>query len=179
MRGWLIWIWCGIATALLAAPRAHGQPYELSWSSVDGGGVTSSSGGTFSLGGTIGQADAGGAMAAGLYTLRGGFWAVIAPEPALRLFRASRSGPRLLASMEAPTRSSTGIGPTSRERASRGRGPGAPLRPQGAVPGRGGAGSESDLAHASAERARGRTPVSAPSPPGWPSAPAGKPAPPP
>jgi len=49
-----------------------GGPYELSWSTIDGGGGQSS-GGPYVLTGTIGQPDAG-AMAAGQYELLGGFW---------------------------------------------------------------------------------------------------------
>jgi len=46
--------------------------YELSWRTIDGGGGTSS-GGTYTLMGTIGQPDAG-VMAGGDYELLGGFW---------------------------------------------------------------------------------------------------------
>lgn len=49
-----------------------GGGYDLSWSTVDGGGG-SSSGGIFSLAGTAGQADAG-VMSGGTFTLSGGFW---------------------------------------------------------------------------------------------------------
>jgi hypothetical protein len=49
------------------------QTYDLSWHTVDGGGATWSSGGTYSLGGTVGQPDAGN-LAGGSYTLGGGFW---------------------------------------------------------------------------------------------------------
>ena len=48
--------------------------YDLSWFSIDGGGATFSEGGAYSLGGSIGQADAG-AMSGGTYALTGGFWA--------------------------------------------------------------------------------------------------------
>ncbi len=54
-----------------AAPRGTG--YDLSWYTVDGGGAMYSTGGTYSLGGTIGQADAG-TLNGGTYTLAGGFW---------------------------------------------------------------------------------------------------------
>ena len=47
--------------------------YDLSWWTVDGGGGTFSTGGDYTLGGTIGQPDAG-ALTAGEYTLSGGFW---------------------------------------------------------------------------------------------------------
>ena len=49
-----------------------GGGYDLSWSTTDGGGG-SSSGGSFSLSGTIGQPDAG-VMSGGAFTLAGGFW---------------------------------------------------------------------------------------------------------
>lgn len=46
--------------------------YEITWSSIDGGGGMSS-GGSYTLVGSIGQADAG-AMAGSDYELAGGFW---------------------------------------------------------------------------------------------------------
>lgn len=49
-----------------------GGGYDLSWSSTDGGGG-SSSGGSFALSGTAGQPDAG-VMSGGAFTLAGGFW---------------------------------------------------------------------------------------------------------
>jgi len=54
---------------------AYGQ-YTIDWSTVDGGGGTST-GGVYTVSGTIGQPDAG-AMSGGTYTLQGGFWGVIA-----------------------------------------------------------------------------------------------------
>ena len=50
-----------------------GGGYDLSWSTIDGGGAFDSSGGGYSLDGTIGQADAG-TLIGGGYTLNGGFW---------------------------------------------------------------------------------------------------------
>jgi hypothetical protein len=50
--------------------------YSIDWSTVDGGGGTST-GGVYSVSGTVGQPDAG-AMSGGNYTLQGGFWGVIA-----------------------------------------------------------------------------------------------------
>ena len=47
--------------------------YNLDWWTVDGGGATSSTGGSYSLGGTIGQPDAG-TSSGGTYALSGGFW---------------------------------------------------------------------------------------------------------
>jgi hypothetical protein len=46
--------------------------YEISWSTIDGGGGRSS-GGSYVLSGTIGQPDAG-VMSGGSYELLGGFW---------------------------------------------------------------------------------------------------------
>jgi hypothetical protein len=50
--------------------------YTLDWFTVDGGGGTST-GGVYSVSGTIGQPDAG-TMSGGNFTLEGGFWSVIA-----------------------------------------------------------------------------------------------------
>ena len=58
------------------AVSAHAQSgggYDLTWSTIDGGGATWSTGDGYSLGGTIGQPDAG-AMTGTGYTLCGGFW---------------------------------------------------------------------------------------------------------
>jgi len=50
-----------------------GGGYDLTWNTVDGGGYTFSTGGNYSLGGTVGQPDAG-VLTGGSYTLVGGFW---------------------------------------------------------------------------------------------------------
>lgn len=60
----------------LTAVRAHAQSFAIDWFSVDGGGG-SSTGGVYSVSGTIGQPDAG-RMSGGNFTLEGGFWGVIA-----------------------------------------------------------------------------------------------------
>ena len=54
---------------------ATAQNYSLDWFTIDGGGGTST-GGVYSLSGTIGQPDAGGPMTGGSYSLTGGFWAL-------------------------------------------------------------------------------------------------------
>ena len=56
--------------------RASGQTYSIDWYKVAGGGVTST-GGTYSVSGTIGQHDASGPMTGGQYSLTGGFWSLI------------------------------------------------------------------------------------------------------
>lgn len=63
-----VWI---ILLVISVASIADGQ-YELSWSTIDGGGGTSSGGG-YTLIGTIGQPDAG-VVAGGDFALMGGFW---------------------------------------------------------------------------------------------------------
>jgi hypothetical protein len=71
------------AVALPALGTAVAQrdgPFELTRATVAGGGYTFSTGGYFTVGGTIGQPDAG-LMMGGDFTLSGGFW-VGAEEPA-------------------------------------------------------------------------------------------------
>jgi hypothetical protein len=65
----------GCVCALLASALA--QSYSIDWSTIDGGGGTST-GGVYSVSGTIGQPDAGPTMSGGNYTLQGGFWGIVA-----------------------------------------------------------------------------------------------------
>jgi hypothetical protein len=54
-------------------PAAPQSGYSIDWYTIDGGGATFSTGGSYSLGGSIGQPDAG--QVSNLpYTLNGGFW---------------------------------------------------------------------------------------------------------
>jgi len=66
-----------LLAALLSLPplalAQSGDGYDLTWSTVDGGGYTLSSGDGYTLGGTIGQPDAGVLTGDG-YALGGGFW---------------------------------------------------------------------------------------------------------
>ena len=62
----------GLLLIATAACPANAQSYSINWHTIDGGGGTST-GGMFSVTGTIGQPDAG-TMSGGTYTLRGGFW---------------------------------------------------------------------------------------------------------
>jgi hypothetical protein len=69
-------VFAAVAGVALALPAARAQ-YDLTWHTVDGGGATFSAGGTFQLGGTIGQHDAGSfavPMTGGSFSLVGGFW---------------------------------------------------------------------------------------------------------
>ena len=52
--------------------------YSIDWYKISGGGT--SSGGTYSVGGTIGQPDASGAMSGGNYSMTGGFWSLCAVQ---------------------------------------------------------------------------------------------------
>ncbi len=66
MREWLILILVFVCCATVRAD------YEITWYSVDGGGGTSS-GGSYTLVGTLGQADTG-VSSGGEYVLSAGFW---------------------------------------------------------------------------------------------------------
>ena len=60
-----------LAAAALTVPALADQ--TINWWTIDAGGGTST-GGTFSLSGTIGQFDASASMAGGSFKLVGGFW---------------------------------------------------------------------------------------------------------
>ena len=62
--------------SLLLPAVSFAQQYSIDWYKVAGGGGTST-GGVYSVSGTIGQHDAGGPMTGGNYSLTGGFWALI------------------------------------------------------------------------------------------------------
>jgi hypothetical protein len=64
--GWLLMVFLAFCHC------AHAQPFALDWFTIDGGGGAST-GGVYSVSGTIGQADAG-TMAGANFRLDGGFW---------------------------------------------------------------------------------------------------------
>jgi hypothetical protein len=64
-----------ILALLLSASAASAQSYAINWHTIDGGGGTST-GGVYSVSGTIGQPDAGAALTNGQYSVTGGFWAL-------------------------------------------------------------------------------------------------------
>ncbi len=67
------------------------QSYSIDWYKVAGGGGTST-GGVYSVSGTIGQPDAG-AMTGGNYSLTGGFWSLVALQtPGAPLLTITRTG---------------------------------------------------------------------------------------
>ena len=69
--------WC-IAVSLIVVGLAWSQEYEMTRSTVEGGGEMNASGDEFELSGTIGQPDAG-SMSGGDFQLTGGFWFAIPP----------------------------------------------------------------------------------------------------
>jgi len=81
-----------VILALLMPLLAARAQYSIDWSSIDGGGGTST-GGVYSVSGTVGQPDAG-TMNGGAYSLTGGFWGLIAAvqtpgAPALTITRTN------------------------------------------------------------------------------------------
>ena len=60
--------------------NALAQSYSIDWYKIAGGGGMNSTGGVYSVSGTIGQHDAGGPMTGGNYSLTGGFWALFAVQ---------------------------------------------------------------------------------------------------
>jgi hypothetical protein len=64
------------ALMVVSVEVAHAQSYTIDWSTIDGGGGTST-GSVYSITGTIGQPDVG-TMSGGHYTIEGGFWSIIA-----------------------------------------------------------------------------------------------------
>ena len=61
----------------LALPLPASAQFSIDWFTIGGGGGTST-GGVYSVSGTIGQPDAG-AMSGGSYSLIGGFWGAVIP----------------------------------------------------------------------------------------------------
>jgi len=69
--GMVVWLVCLLLFSVQAQAQTGGD-YDLSWSTIDGGGGTSA-GGQYIVRGTIGQPDAA-YSAGGQYEVLGGFW---------------------------------------------------------------------------------------------------------
>ena len=82
--------WCLV---LLLCNTGHAQ-YSIDWHTIDGGGT--STGGVYSVSGTIGQPDAG-KMSGGNFTIDGGFWGIVAAlqTPGAPLLSIARTFSRL------------------------------------------------------------------------------------
>lgn len=59
--------------------QVQADDFDLTWHTIDGGGHMFSTNGPWSLGGTIGQSDAGAPMTGGGWELTGGFWPGASP----------------------------------------------------------------------------------------------------
>jgi hypothetical protein len=68
-----------VLVALLLPASVRAQSYNISWYKISGGGGAST-GGVYTVTGTIGQPDASGAMSDGYYSVVGGFWAIYAVQ---------------------------------------------------------------------------------------------------
>ena len=92
-----------LVTLLTLVTSAIAQTYTLDWFTIDGGGGTSSRG-SYSFSGTIGQPDAG-VLSGGNYAFVGGFWSGVVIEtpgaPVLTITRAAAT-PGLTLSWDAP-----------------------------------------------------------------------------
>jgi len=62
--------------ASLSSNAGLAQSYSIDWSTIDGGGGTST-GGVYQVIGTIGQPDAAPTMSGGNFSLTGGFWSLL------------------------------------------------------------------------------------------------------
>ena len=65
----------GALVLFLSAFPLQAQPFAIPWFKIAGGGVTQGAGGPYTLGGTIGQFDAG-RVAGGAFRSEGGFWGI-------------------------------------------------------------------------------------------------------
>jgi hypothetical protein len=94
-----------LGAVLMLATPALSQTYAVSWTTVDTGGAMGNAGGTFVLGSTAGQHDAGGPVPGAPYVLAPGFWGIagtaglVAHQADTRLDRPSskarRAAPRV------------------------------------------------------------------------------------
>ncbi len=89
---------CILLLCVCTCLGALAQTYSIDWFTIDGGGGTST-GGVYSLTGTIGQADAGATMRGGNFALDGGFWSLIAAvqTPGAPLLTISRTATNTIA----------------------------------------------------------------------------------
>jgi hypothetical protein len=69
----LLWVGLLLSGAQIVSAQTGGG-YDLTWNTIDAGGVITSTGGGYELAGTIGQPDASSAATTGNYSLSGGFW---------------------------------------------------------------------------------------------------------
>jgi hypothetical protein len=76
----LLWLALLLSTLNLSLSTAFAQSYAIDWFTIDAAGGTST-GGVYSVTGTLGQPDTG-VMSGGNYTVQGGFWpGLTVPSP--------------------------------------------------------------------------------------------------
>ena len=76
-----------LVAAILGASAALAQTgggYDLTWSTIDGGGGCSAGSG-YQLTGTLGQPDAGATLSGGVYSVSGGFWGGVSASSQVHL----------------------------------------------------------------------------------------------
>src|ERR1035437_4574349 len=85
--------------AWLIPALGFAQTFSVDWYKISGGGGTST-GGVYSVSGTIGQHDASGAMSGGNYSVTGGFWSLISvvQTPGAPLLTITYSGNQAIVS---------------------------------------------------------------------------------
>jgi hypothetical protein len=89
---------------VLALPLAASAQLSIDWFTIDGGGGTST-GGVYSVTGSIAQPDAGATMSGGNYTIDGGFWSLlsVAQTPGGPLLTVTHSGSSVRFSWSSPS----------------------------------------------------------------------------
>jgi hypothetical protein len=94
-KGWLLAIFSFLVSTSVLLP----QSYNVDSYCISGGGGVST-GGVYSVSGTIGQHDAGNAMSGGNYAVTGGFWSLLAvvQTPGRPLLTITRSGNSVIVS---------------------------------------------------------------------------------
>jgi len=93
-----------ICLVLILVASSFAQPYSIDCFSVAGGGGTST-GGVYSISGTVGQPDAGATMTGGAYTVDGGFWSLVGvtPTPGAPRLSITRSGSEVIRTWPSPS----------------------------------------------------------------------------
>ena len=82
-----------LVAVLVFCAAFHTQMYDIDWHTIDGGGGTST-GGVFTVRGTVGQPDASPTLIGGSYFLLGGFWSLFAVQtPGAPLLTIEPAGP--------------------------------------------------------------------------------------
>src|SRR3974390_1449206 len=67
----------GVLALFAFAFPLQAQQFSINWYKTAGGGGMNTTGGTYTVSGTIGQHDAGGPLSGSGYQITGGFWALL------------------------------------------------------------------------------------------------------